>query len=110
MESGGRGARRDAQAEHGDSRVRLISFLACLECRGVGSSDRVYYCPRDSSRRADELNLQFLAVELEVSVVTVDGDSSVGMHAPVSDSGGASDLVLHQELFTAVEEPDTTLD
>lgn len=108
---GGKGGRSgDVQGKDGHPWVRLVRLLASLELRSIGSTLGLESLPSDASWWIDELNLEILATECQVGVVSVDCDSGIGVHTPVSSGGDTSQLVLEQNLLPAVDEADTTLD
>lgn len=104
------GTGRDLDNEDRDSRVLHIGPSGgCGRVGGV--SDRSGGGESNTGSRGDDLGLELLVVEREVSrpVVVGHGDGGVGVDAPFRGAGGV-DLVLEEDLLSSVEEPDTSLD
>ena len=106
----GVGTSRDIERKYRDTRVWLVGFLSRLELRGVGGANGVEFLESDARRRVQELHLERLASELEGRIGTVEGDRSVGVHTPGNGGLNVSDLVLEQDLASAVNKADTSLD
>ncbi len=106
----GVGTSRDIERKYRDTRVRLVSFLPSLELRGIGGANGVEFLESDAGRRVQDLHLKRLASELEGRICTIDGDRSIGVHTPRNGRLNVGDLVLEQDLASAVNEADTPLD
>jgi len=106
----GVGTSRNIERKYCDTRVRLVRCLSSLELRGVGGANGVEFLESDARRSVQDLHLQCLASELEGRIGTVDGDRSIGVHSPGNSGLNVSDLVLEQDLASAVKEADTSLD
>lgn len=106
----GVGTSRYIERKHCDTRVRLVSFLPSLELRGIGSANGVEFLESDARRGVQDLHFKRLASELKGRIGTVDGDRSIGVHTPGNGRLNVRDLVLEQDLASAVNEADTSLD
>ena len=106
----GVGTSRDIERKYRNTRVRLVGFLPSLELRGIGGANRVEFLESDAGRGVQDLHLKRLASELKGRICTVDGDCSIGVHTPGNGRLNVGDLVLEQDLASAVNEADTPLD
>jgi len=106
----GVGTSRDIERKYRDTRVRLVRCLPRLERRGVGRANGVEFLESDARRGVQDLYLKRLASELEGRIGTVDGDRSIGVHTPGNGGLNVGDLVLEQDLASAVNKADTSLD
>ena len=106
----GVGTSRDIERKNCDTRVWLVGLLSGLELRGIGGANGVEFLESDTSGRVQNLHLKRPASELESRIGTVDGDRGICMHAPGNGGLNVSDLVLEQDLASAVNEADTSLD
>jgi hypothetical protein len=106
----GVGTSRDIERKYRDTRVGLVRCLPSLELRGVGGTNRVEFLESDTRRRVQDLYLKSLASKRQGCIGTVDGDRSISVHTPGNSGLNVSDLVLEQDLASAVNEADTSLD
>lgn len=106
----GVGTSRDIERKHRDTRVRLVRCLCGLELRGVGSANWVEFLENDARRGVQNLHLKRLASELEGRIGTIDSDRSIGVHTPRNGGLNVCDFVLEQDLASAINEADTSLD
>jgi hypothetical protein len=104
------GTSRNIERKHRNAGVWLVGLLSRLELRGVGRANRIKFLENDARRRVRDLHFEGLASELEGRIGTIDGDRSVGVHTPGNGGLNVSDLVLEQDLASAVNEPDAPLD
>ena len=100
----------DIKRKYRDTRVWLVGLLSSLKLRGVGGANRVEFLESNASRRVQDLHLKRLVSELEGCVGAINGDRSIGVHTPGNGGLSISDLVLEQDLASAVNEADTSLD
>jgi len=106
----GVGASRDIERKNCDTRVWLIGLLSSLELRGVGGANGFEFLESDARRRVQDLHLKRLASKFEGRIGTVEGDRCIGVHTPRNGGLNVIDLVLEQDLTSAVNEADTSFD
>lgn len=106
----GVGTSRYIERKYCDTRVRLVSFLPSLELRGICGANGVEFLESDTRRGVQDLHFKRLASELKGRIGTIDGDRSIGVHTPGNGRLNVGDLVLEQDLASAVNEADTSLD